>query len=320
MRGASTQMDEFIQKGLSTALRREIDDGSVLIVFAAASEALLYLPPDLAKADDVVERVEIGLVKGLEFATCSSAIVRFNETMTLACALRELETDLRLNQLRRPTLIPPHITDGTGGRKECELDGVRPVEVTEDFMSADDKKKTGAKKKTKWQLSHHTRDRLRGGRRLRTGLIGRVMEDDTSPDQHEASQWPRSFDDFGSYQKGIDRFPEQIINKMCVMVVDGNKFNNARSNLGSLRAISEFSSIVSEATKAALRYALAPLWRTAKARHEDRTLPFHILMLAGDEFALALPAAWAIDVISDLPDAFSTIAAEMILKSPSSPW
>lgn len=168
------------------------------LVYAKAREALFYVQ-DPAKAAQVAEALEREFHRQLVMATGIAKWAEWTAGAELNACLIALEADIRREQLRRTTVVPPPQLDGTD---PCEFDGLRPA-TTVLSRYPDGRPRVSA----------HTYDRYDRGRQQRTRILARLFKDDAPNDM---GRWKQSFTDL---EKLNDEAPASVRSKMCVTSV-----------------------------------------------------------------------------------------------------
>jgi hypothetical protein len=297
IRGASNQLDDFVEK-----IPRVLEDAGITarIVYDGASEILLSVDtkPEADKAKTAISKLLNDELKG---ATGAVASVEIPSADMLPQAMIRLETELRRAQLAAPAVIPP---PNCGGSKACEIEGVRPA---------------GSRKARGKEVSDHTYERYKRGRRFRTRLLERIF-DEQAVKVIDMTKWEQSFEGLKALNEG-GAAKQAVRGKMCVIHADGNSFGGCRKKLTSLDGLTAFSKLVEQSLFETLRSSLTELLnrgKTARFRRpkpepeSEGVLPFHILYLAGDEFALVLPAAYGVRVARALLSGFSSTVSEKL--------
>lgn len=272
-------------------------------VFARASEALFHTD-SLANAAALRDAIEARAAATGRSArpTFATAVRAWAPGETLADALRGLEASLRAEQLRRPTVIPGTAT----AQGACELDGVRPASAT------------AYRGEGAISVSAATQERLQRGRELRVGLLGRVFPEAAGLD---GRPFEADFDALAKFHEPAAGFPHAhgwtrcvprpVRAKMCVVHGDGNAFGNCRARVTSIEGLRRFAAVVDDAMREALHTALQPLWDRAEG---VGAIPLHILVWAGDEWSLVLPAGFGALAMRDLGVAFRDAVARALAQ------
>jgi len=287
IRGASNQLDDFVGKVPGALKRAGI---TVEVVYVGASEILLDVDTNPDAAEEVIVKL---LHDELKIATGAVASVELNDTKgDLAKSMIRLEAKLRRAQLASPSVIPPPKCIGS---KACEIEGVRPAG-------------SHRARADREEVSDHTYQRYQRGREFRTRLLDQIFVDQSLA-AVDTTEWEQSFEGLQTLNAGST---QSLRSKMCVMHADGNSFGKCREHLTEARQLTDFSKLVEQSLFETLRNGLSSLLDRGKALG---ILPFHILYLAGDEFALVFPAVDAVRVARALLSGFSTAVAER-LESP----
>lgn len=284
IRGASSQLDDVVDD-----LAKVAATIGATLVYGGASEALFSVASE-TQAKTAIEILQKLMTTKCNYATGVTGYEQWKDEPLRDCLTR-LQTKLRREQLRRPTVIPP---SSPHGQKACEIDGVRPAQTIIEKHP-----------KGRREASAHTEQRWRKGRQLRTGYLKRIFGEDRIK-RIETRDWEQSFEGFAkvsaaaSSVSGSVKLP--IESKMCVIHADGNKFGDCRNQIDSIEGLRAFSKLVETAMNATLAAALTELLTLGES---VGVLPFHLLYRAGDELSLVLPARFGCAVIEKLLSEFS---------------